>query len=230
MRPSRSTEAFTRRSASAGESVRGTVRGRLGPAIAAAGLSARVPMRVRWRRYARTAASRLAIVAGARPSARIVASQVSISSVVAAPTGWSIVVANDARSRRYASTVRGERRAARRSRKLSTSGSWRSLIAAGPDSAASPVLLRSEVRKRRLRARVRVVVDAPQPPCVDVAVDLRRRERGVAEELLDRPKIDAAFEEVRGVRVAQPVRVGEEPTQDARVEPAAAHGEEERIA
>ena len=85
--------------------MRGTVRGRLGPAIAAAGLSARVPISVRCRRYARTAASRRAIVAGARPSARIVASHASISSVVASPTGPSIV----ARERREVAPVRVDR-------------------------------------------------------------------------------------------------------------------------
>ena len=63
--------ASTSRSASAGESVRGTVRGRRGPVIPAAGLSARWPMSVRCARYERTAARRRAIVAGARPSARI---------------------------------------------------------------------------------------------------------------------------------------------------------------
>jgi len=69
-------------------------------------------------------------------------------SVEALATGPSMEAPKEARSRRYASTVRGERRAARRSRKLSTSGSWRSLIAAGPDSAARGALLRGGVYER----------------------------------------------------------------------------------
>ena len=103
-----------------------------------------------------------------------------------------------ARSRRYASTVRGERRAASRSRKRSTSGSMWSLIAAGPDSAAGDRLLRPGSR-----ARVRAVVDAAEAPRVDVAVDLRRRERRMAEKLLDRAQVGAALQEVRRVRMAE---------------------------
>jgi hypothetical protein len=38
------------------------------------------------------------------------------------------------------------------------------------------------------------VVDLAQPPGIDVAVDLRRRQRAVAEELLDRAQICAALE------------------------------------
>ena len=61
--------------------------------------------------------------------------------------------------------------------------------------------------RRRLRARVRAVVDPAQAARVDVAVDLRRRERRVAEQLLDRAQVGAALEEVRRVRVAEAVRV-----------------------
>src|SRR4051794_18876834 len=52
-----------------------------------------------------------------------------------------------------------------------------------------------------LRARVGPVVDAPQPAAVHVAVDLRRRERAVPEQLLDRPQVGAALEHVRRERV-----------------------------
>src|SRR5437588_13028033 len=62
---------------------------------------------------------------------------------------------------------------------------------------------------------------------VDVAVDLRRRERGVAEELLDRAEIGAALEQMGGERMPQAMRVGNDPTQRAHVEPAPACGEEE---
>ena len=60
-----------------------------------------------------------------------------------------------------------------------------------------------------------VVVDAPQPARVDVAVDLRRRERGVPEQLLDRAQVGAAFEQVRRVRVPEPVRVAHQPAEHA---------------
>ena len=50
------------------------------------------------------------MVDGARPSARIVASQASSSSFVAAPTGLPSDAPQASRSRRYASTVLGERR------------------------------------------------------------------------------------------------------------------------
>ena len=73
------------------------------------------------------------------------------------------------------------------------------------------------------------VVDLPQSLGVDVAVHLRRRERGVAEQLLDRAQVGAALEQVRRERVAQAVRVGDEPAQRRGVEPAAARREEERV-
>ena len=49
---------------------------------------------------------------------------------------------------------------------------------------------------------MRPVVDATQALRVDVAVHLRRRQRAVAQQLLNRPQISAAFEQVRGERVA----------------------------
>ena len=48
---------------------------------------------------------------------------------------------------------------------------------------------------------MRAVVDAAQALRVDVAVDLRRREGGVAEELLDRAQVGSAFEQVRRERM-----------------------------
>src|SRR5512132_1076447 len=73
------------------------------------------------------------------------------------------------------------------------------------------------------------VIDAAQTPSVDVAVDLRCRERAVAEPRLDRRQVGAALEQVRGEGVAEPVGVGEKPSDRARVEPAAPRGEEEGI-
>ena len=49
------------------------------------------------------------------------------------------------------------------------------------------------------------------------------------EQLLDRAQVGAALEQVRGEGVPQPVRVGEEAAQRARVQPPAARGEEERV-
>ena len=74
-----------------------------------------------------------------------------------------------------------------------------------------------------------MVVDAAQPAGVDVAVHLRRRERRVAEELLDRPEVGAALEEMRRERVPETVRVGDEPPERRCVEPPAARREEERV-
>ena len=54
-------------------------------------------------------------------------------------------------------------------------------------------------------------VDAAQAARRDVRVDLRRRQVGVAEELLDDPQVGAAVEEVRGERVAQRVRATHRP-------------------
>src|SRR5690349_22191811 len=73
------------------------------------------------------------------------------------------------------------------------------------------------------------VVDAAQSSSVDVAVDLCRRQRAVAEELLDHAKVGAALEQVGGEGVSKAVWVGDEPAQGARVEPAPAGGDEERV-
>src|SRR6185312_5541611 len=65
---------------------------------------------------------------------------------------------------------------------------------------------------------MRTVVDAAQMARVDVAVDLRRRERAVAEQFLDRAQVRAAVQEMRGESVPEPVRVGDDAAQGARVE------------
>ena len=87
------------RSVSAGDSARGSVRPRRGSVSAAAGFSARAPMRTRWRKYARTAETRREIVDPASPSARIPATQRSRSSTVASATGPPRKAPSAARSR-----------------------------------------------------------------------------------------------------------------------------------
>src|SRR6476659_4006454 len=76
---------------------------------------------------------------------------------------------------------------------------------------------------------MRGVVRAAQVARVDVAVDLRRREGAVAEQLLNRPEVGAALEEVRRERMTQPVRVRGDAAERARVEPAAARREEQCV-
>ena len=76
---------------------------------------------------------------------------------------------------------------------------------------------------------MRAIVDSPQAPGVDVAVDLGRRERAVAEELLDHAQVGAALEQVGGEGVPQAVRVGKHAPDHARVEPAASRGDEQRV-
>src|SRR5262249_28411036 len=104
------------------------------------------------------------------------------------------------RSRRYASTVRGANRAAETARNASTSGS-----------------------------RVRSVIHLPQAPPVHVAVRLRRRQRAVAEQLLDHAQGGAALEQMGRERVPQPVRMREEPADRARVQAPAARRDEQRV-
>src|SRR5207249_5137924 len=82
---------------------------------------------------------------------------------------------------------------------------------------------------RGLRARMGSVVHAAEALRVDVRVDLRGRERAVAEELLDRPEVGAALEQMGRERVAETVWVRAEPAERARVEPPSARGEEERV-
>src|SRR4051812_3403448 len=162
---------------------------------------------------------RRAIVVFARPSARICATYACSSLVVACPGDPPRCRATSTRSRRYASTVRGARRAAPRTGKEATAGSlsirllssrWGSFLRSG--------------------TRMRGVVDLPQPLRVDVRVHLRRRERRMAEQLLNRAQVGAAFEQVRRERVAQAVRMGDEPPQRRGVEPLPTRRQEERVA
>ena len=80
-----------------------------------------------------------------------------------------------------------------------------------------------------LGARVGAVVDLAQAPGVDVAVDLGRRQRAVAEQLLDRAEVGAALEQVRGEGVSEAVRVRRDSAKRARVEAPARDREEERV-
>ena len=50
------------------------------------------------------------------------------------------------------------------------------------------------------------VIGCHQPGGIDAGVDLRRRERGVAEQFLDGAQIAAAAEQMRGEGMAQAVR------------------------
>src|SRR5436190_20137340 len=76
---------------------------------------------------------------------------------------------------------------------------------------------------------MRPVLDAPEAPPVDVAVDLRRRQRAMPEQLLDHAKVGAALEQMGRERVAEAVWVRNESPQRARVEPPTAGGDEERV-
>src|SRR4051794_711012 len=53
---------------------------------------------------------------------------------------------------------------------------------------------------------VRALIARPQPLDGDMRVDLRRRERSVAEELLNASQVSATLQEVGRCAVAQPVR------------------------
>src|SRR4029450_3323252 len=76
---------------------------------------------------------------------------------------------------------------------------------------------------------MRAVVDAAQAAGVDVAVDLCRRERAVAEQLLDHAEVGAALEQMGGERVAEPMRVRDQASERARVESAPPRREEKRV-
>jgi len=54
---------------------------------------------------------------------------------------------------------------------------------------------------------VRVEVGLAAAPVGDVRVELRRRQVGVAEHLLDGAQVGASLQQVRGERVAQEVRM-----------------------
>ena len=76
---------------------------------------------------------------------------------------------------------------------------------------------------------MRLVVHLAETPRVDVAVHLRRRQRAVPEQLLDRPQVGPALEQVGREGVPQAMRVGDQPAEGARVEPAPARGEKDRV-
>ena len=57
------------------------------------------------------------------------------------------------------------------------------------------------------RVGVRLEVQLPSPPIGYVRVQLRRREVGMAEHLLNGAEVGAALEQVRRERVAQQVRM-----------------------
>ena len=88
---------------------------------------------------------------------------------------------------------------------------------------------------------MRRVVDREQVRDRDVGVALRRRERRVAEHLLDRAEIRAAVEQVRRAGVAERVRMeigaagageavaADEELRGARVEAAPARRDEDRL-
>jgi hypothetical protein len=73
------------------------------------------------------------------------------------------------------------------------------------------------------------VIDLAEATGVDVAVSLGRGQRAVAEKLLDHAQVGAPLEQVRRERVPEPVRVGEEAPERARVEPPASRREEQRV-
>src|SRR5471032_533831 len=112
------------------------------------------------------------------------------------------------RSRRYASTVFAARCAVSSARKPST---------AAP--SCSPVL----------RSGMGMVIDLAEALGVDVAVHLGGRQRGVAQELLDRAEVGAAFEQMRRERMPEPMRVGDEPAQRRRVQPSSVGRQEQRV-
>src|SRR6266511_4105949 len=62
-----------------------------------------------------------------------------------------------------------------------------------------------------------------------MAVQLRGREGAVAEEVLDRAQVGAAFEQMGGERMAQTMWMCENAAQGRRVQPLASRREEQRI-
>src|ERR1044071_9750236 len=65
---------------------------------------------------------------------------------------------------------------------------------------------RSRKPAQPLRARMRAFVHSDQLPVIQMRVLLRRRERRVTEELLNRAKVGAGVEKVGGERMAHGVR------------------------
>src|SRR5215471_3534754 len=91
-----------------------------------------------------------------------------------------------------------------------------------------------QARMYRSGPRVRLVIGRYEPINADMRVELSGGQRGVAEHLLNAAQVGAAFQQVRGSRVAQPVGSGvghrsgrgdasvHHPADSARVDPAAA--------
>ena len=75
---------------------------------------------------------------------------------------------------------------------------------------------------------MRTVVHAAEAAAVHVAVQLRRRQGAVAQQILNRAQVGAAFEQMRGEGVPQPMRMSEHAAQRRRVEPAPTGRKEQR--
>jgi hypothetical protein len=73
------------------------------------------------------------------------------------------------------------------------------------------------------------VIDLAEATGVDVAVSLGRGQRAVAEKLLDHAQVGAPLEKVRREGMPEPVGMGEEATDRARVEPPASRREEQGV-
>ena len=76
---------------------------------------------------------------------------------------------------------------------------------------------------------MRSVVHAAEATAVDMRVDLRRRQRAVPEQFLDRTEVGAPLQQMGGEGMAHPVWMGQQPPQGARVETTPANGQEERV-
>ena len=76
---------------------------------------------------------------------------------------------------------------------------------------------------------MRAVVHAAQAAAVDVAVQLRRGQGAVAQQLLDSAQVGAALQQVRGEGVPQAMRMREHAANRGGVEPPPARGQEQRI-
>ena len=57
------------------------------------------------------------------------------------------------------------------------------------------------------RPRVRLVIDLGQMLKIEMGIDLRRRDIGVPQELLDRSQVARGFEQVARERMAQQMRM-----------------------
>src|SRR2546430_5546835 len=140
------------------------------------------------------------MVVAASPSARSWATYAASWSGAASSGAPPSQASRSRRSRLYASTVRGASRAAESARKESTAEVIRLLLSVSRGKVMRPG--RDQVASRS-GTRVRAVVDLAQPPRIDVAVDLRRREGRMPKKLLDRAQVGAALEQMRRERVPE---------------------------